>query len=165
MTSARPASQVSAPFAIDHPKLGPLKELPGTWIGTRFNLIARPDFQNRNPFFLEINGILEDLEFTLSGGDIPNRGSEQSDINLHRLHYLQKVADCVTHGALHIEPGVWINIAETADPKAPAAVVHHPTIAHGDSLLAHSTFIKKVARGPVINAVDSFPFTDSTIPA
>lgn len=164
MTSARPASRASAPFAIDHPKLGPLKELPGSWIGTGFNLIARPDFQNKKPFFLELNGTLEDLEFTHIGGGIPNRGSEQNDINVHGLHYLQKVADCVTHGALHIEPGIWINVPETTDPKAPATVVRQATIPHGDSLLAQSTFIKEVAGGPVINAVDSFPFTDSDIP-
>ena len=164
MTSTRPASRASAPFAIDHPKLGPLRELPGTWIGTGFNLIARPDFQNKKPFFLELNGTLEDLEFTHIGGGIPNRGSEQADINLHGLHYLQKVADCVTHGALHMETGIWINIPETTDPKVPATVVRQATIPHGDSLLAQSTFIKEVAGGPVIKAVDSFPFTDPVIP-
>jgi hypothetical protein len=164
MTLIRPASRASAPFAIDHPKLGPLREFPGTWIGTGFNLIARPDFQNQKPFFLEISGTLEDLEFQLIGGGIPNRGSEQIDINLHGLHYLQKIADCLTHGALHIETGMWINIPETANPKGAATVVRQSTIAHGDSLLAQSTFLTEVAGGPVINAVDSFPFTDPTIP-
>jgi hypothetical protein len=42
--------------------------------------------------------------------------------------------------------------------------VRQSTIPHGDSLLAQSTFIKEVAGGPVIDAVDSFPFTDPTIP-
>ena len=37
MTPIRPTSRASAPFAIDHPKLGPLRESPGTWIGTGFN--------------------------------------------------------------------------------------------------------------------------------
>jgi len=83
---------------------------------------------------------------------------------LHGLHYLQKIADCLTNGALHIETGMWINIPETTDPKAAATVVRQSTIAHGDSLLAQSTFLTEVAGGPVINAVDSFPFTDPTIP-
>jgi hypothetical protein len=61
---------------------------------------------------------------------------------------LQKIADCLTHGALHIESGMWINIPETTDPKAPATVVRQSTIAHGDSLLAQSTFITEVAGGP-----------------
>jgi hypothetical protein len=164
MTVVRPGSRASAPFAIDHPKLGPIAEFTGTWMGTGFNVIARPDFQNKKPFFLQVGGTLEDLEFTRIGGAIPNRGSEQVDIKLHGLHYLQKVADCVTHGALHLETGVWINIPETTDPKAPATVVRQSSIPHGDSLLAQSTFIKEVAGGPVINAVDSFPFTDATIP-
>jgi hypothetical protein len=147
------------------PKLGPLAELPGTWTGTGFNLIARPDFQNKNPFFLEINGALENLEFARIGGDIPNRGSEQIDINLHGVHYLQQVADCATHGALHIEPGLWIFIPATTDPMVPdPTVVCHATIPHGDSLLAQSTFITEVDGPPIIDPVDSIPFTDSTIP-
>jgi hypothetical protein len=60
-------------------------------IGTGFNLIARPDFQNQKPFFLEISGTLEDLESQLIGGGIPNCRSEQLDINLHGLRYLQKI--------------------------------------------------------------------------
>jgi hypothetical protein len=31
--------------------LGLLGDLPGTFIGTGFNLIARPDKQNNKPFF------------------------------------------------------------------------------------------------------------------
>jgi hypothetical protein len=165
MASIRPLSRASAPFALSHPRLGPLGELPGTWTGTGFNLIARPDFQHKKPFFLEINGTIENLEFTLIGGDIPNRGSEQNDINLHGVHYLQQVADCATHGALHIEPGLWIHIPKTTDPNIPnPTIVRQATIPHGDSLLAQSTFITEVNGGPKIDPVDSFPFTDPTIP-
>jgi hypothetical protein len=55
---------------------------------------------------------------------------------------------------------MWIHIPETTDPKTPATVARQSTMPHGDSLLAQSTFIKDVAGGPVIDAVDSFPFTD-----
>jgi hypothetical protein len=147
------------------PKLGPLAELPGFWVGTGFNLIARPDFQNNNPFFLEINGTIENLEFTRIGGDIPNRGSEQSDAFLHGVHYLQEVADCATHGALHIEPGLWLFVPATTDPPVPKpTVVRHATIPHGDSLLAQSTFLADVNGPPQIADVDSFPFIDPAIP-
>ena len=61
MTQMRPASRVSAPFAIEHLELGPLREFPGTWIGTGFNVVARPDFQNNNQFVLEINGTVQRL--------------------------------------------------------------------------------------------------------
>jgi hypothetical protein len=147
------------------PMLGPLAELPGVWTGTGFNLIARPDFQNSKPFFLEINGTLENLEFTRIGGDIPNRGSQMVDVSLHGVHYLQQVADCATHGALHIEPGLWLFIPPTADPPVrEPTVVRQATIPHGDSLLAQSTFFTDVPGGPRLDPVDSFPFTDPTIP-
>jgi hypothetical protein len=165
MATPRPESRASAPFTIAIPKLGPLQEFPGTWAGTGFNLIARPDFKNKKPFFLEINGTLENLEFKRIGGDIPNRGSEQDDISLHGVTYLQQVADCATHGALHIEPGLWIHIPPTVGPKVPeATVVRQATIPHGDSLLAQSTFITEINGPPKIDAVDSFPFTDDMIP-
>lgn len=51
--------------------LGLLGDLPGTFIGTGFNLIARPNKQNNQPFFLEVNATQEILEFTNIGGDIP----------------------------------------------------------------------------------------------
>jgi hypothetical protein len=165
MATPRPVSRASAPFATALPKLGPLAEFPGTWTGTGFNLIARPDFKNNKPFFLEINGTIETLEFSRIGGDIPNRGSLQTDIFLHGVHYLQQVADCLTHGALHIEPGLWLLVPPTTDPAVTAeTVVRQATIPHGDSLLAQSTLVTTVAGGPLIAAVDSFPFTDATIP-
>jgi hypothetical protein len=165
MGSARPVSRVATTIDIENSRLGPLKELPGTWTGTGFNLIARPDFSQKQPFFLQVSGTLETLEFTKIGGDIPNRGSEQVDIFLHGLHYLQKVADCETHGALHVEPGLWIHIPPTTDPQVlNPTVVRHATIPHGDSLLAQSTLITTVAKGPTIDPVDSFPFTDTVIP-
>src|ERR1700722_12743587 len=54
--------------------LGLLGDLPGTFIGTGFNLIARPDKQNNNPFFLELNATQEILEFTNIGGGHPKPG-------------------------------------------------------------------------------------------
>jgi len=165
MSTLRPVARAAVPFNLAHQRLGPLSEFPGLWMGTGFNLIARPDFQNKQPFFLEINGTLETLEFTHIGGDIPNRGSKQDDIFLHGVHYLQEVADCATHGALHIEPGLWIHVLDTADPKNPVStVVRQATIPHGDSLLAQSTFITDVKAGPNIQPVFSVPFTDAVIP-
>ena len=57
--------------------LGPLAELVGTWKGTGFNLIARPNFQNHNDIFLELNLTEENLKFTNIGGNVPNRSEEQ----------------------------------------------------------------------------------------
>ena len=165
MATSRPQARAATTFQLEHTRLGPLTEFPGTWAGTGFNLISRPDFQDNQPFFLEINGTLENLAFTLIGGDIPNRGSFQKDAFLHGVTYLQQVADCVTHGALHIEPGLWIHIPPTTVPSVTeSTVVRQGTIPHGDSLLAQSTLIDTVATGPTINPVFSVPFTDTVIP-
>jgi hypothetical protein len=141
--------------------LGLLGDLPGTFIGTGFNLIARPDKQNNQPFFLEVNATQEILEFANIGGDIPNRGSVQNDINLHGVRYLQRVADCQLHSAIHLEPGLWLHVPETAAPNPVTleTYVRQATIPHGDSLLALSTFFGTVNGGPQIAPVDSTPFT------
>jgi hypothetical protein len=141
--------------------LGLLGDLPGTFIGTGFNLIARPDKQNNNPFFLELNATQEILEFTNIGGDIPNRGSLQSDLILHGVRYLQRVADCTTHTAIHLEPGLWLHLPATSapDPVTQETYVRQATIPHGDSVLALSTFFTTVNGGPQIAPVDSTPFT------
>jgi len=141
--------------------LGLLGDLPGTFIGTGFNLIARPDKQNNNPFFLELNATQEILEFTNIGGDIPNRGSIQSDLILHGVRYLQRVADCTTHTAIHLEPGLWLHLPSTSapDPVTQETYVRQTTIPHGDSVLAQSTFFTTLNGGPQIAPVDSTPFT------
>jgi hypothetical protein len=144
--------------------LGLLGDLPGTFIGTGFNLIARPDKQNNNPFLLELNATQEILEFTNIGGDIPNRGSIQPDLILHGVRYLQRVADCTTHTAIHLEPGLWLHvrIPPAPDPVTEEAYVRQATIPHGDSVLAQSTFFTTVSGGPQIAPVDSTPFTGGT---
>jgi hypothetical protein len=165
MGTSRPVTRAATTFAQGHPRLGPLGELPGLWMGTGFNMISRPDFQQKQPFFLEINGTQETLEFTKIGGQIPNRGSKQNDVLLNGIHYLQEVSDCATHGALHIEPGLWIFIPPTTVPNVTeATVVRQATIPHGDSLLAQSTLLLDVNGGPTIDPVSSFPFTDPVIP-
>ena len=109
---------------------GPLQELPGRWVGRGFNLIARPDFAARSvppgpgdksALFLELNFTSETLKFDSIGSPIPNRGFDQNDIELHGVHYLQQIADLNTGGALHLEPGIWINIPKTTEPSGQAA--------------------------------------------
>lgn len=71
------AFRASGPIEQVRGNLGLLEELPGTFIGSGFNLIARPDKHNNKPFFLELNATHEILQFIAIGGDIPNRGSMQ----------------------------------------------------------------------------------------
>ncbi len=137
-------------------ELGPLAKLPGAWVGNGFNLIARPDKQHDNVFFLELDATKEQLEFTPISGPIPNRGFKQGDISFLGLTYLQRVSDAVTNGGLHIEPGIWLSVPATTAPSAEASVVRLATVPHGNSLLAQGqAFV--VDGGPRIDPVSSRP--------
>jgi hypothetical protein len=116
-------------------RLGVLKNLPGFWEGTGFSLIARPDFSGRNPngFFLQLNLLRETIEFTTIGSPVLNRGSEQEDIAIFGVTYLHRVTDGETGGALHVEPGMWLNIPATSKPKAKASIARLGTIPHGNA--------------------------------
>jgi hypothetical protein len=142
-------------------ELGVLAELPGSWSGNGFNLIARPAREEGRDFFLELNATKENLTFTPISGPIPNRGSEQDDISFLGLTYLQRVSDAVTSGGLHIEPGIWINVPATKVPDAPASVVRLANIPHGNSLLAQGSGFE-VAGGPVIGPASSTPIDEKT---
>jgi len=117
-------------------RLGPLKDLAGFWQGTGFSLIARPNFSggNENGIFLELNLLREAIEFTTIGSPVFNRGSVQGDITIFGLTYLQRVTDALTGGALHIEPGLWLNIPATTDPEADASIARLATIPHGNAV-------------------------------
>jgi hypothetical protein len=159
------------PLAALPGDLGPLADLAGTWVGGGFNLISLPDFDSTPPstgpapFRLKLSATLETLQFIPIGGAVPNRGAltafgsstGQPDIALHGLTYLQRVSDAVTKEALHIEPGIWINVpATTVAPVAPATVVRLGTIPHGDALLAQGSALT-VSGGPQIAAANSTP--------
>ncbi len=116
-------------------RLGALKELPGVWEGTGFSLIARPHFGGEDPngLFLQLNWLQESLEIRTIGSPVFNRGSGQGDIAIYGVTYMHRVTDGVTGGALHIEPGMWLNIPATTDPKAEASIARLGTIPHGNA--------------------------------
>jgi hypothetical protein len=134
--------------------------LPAVGPARGFNLIARPDFEGHNDIFLEfleLNLTNEELDFRTIGSSIPNRGSGQNDIELFGLHYLQQISDAIDGGALHLEPGIWINVPSTTDPVETASVTRLATIPHGNALAAEGTAFK-VAGGPHIAFANTVPF-------
>lgn len=152
----------AAPPAGAGDPLGPLSELPGNWFGNGFNLVSLPDKQDDKPFRLMVNAYHETLTFTPTGM-IPNRGSVQDDIFFFGLVYLQQITDASTNEALHVEPGLWLNLPPMPDDPAPAApwswsVARLGTIPHGDALFAQGAY-RSEESGPVIGPVDSTPFT------
>jgi hypothetical protein len=116
--------------------LGPLRNLPGFWEGTGFNMIARPDFSGDSPngFFLELNMLRESIEFTTIGSPVFNRGSAQDDVSIYGVTYLHRVTDAGNGEALHIEPGVWLTIPPTTDPPAGPTIARLATIPHGNAV-------------------------------
>lgn len=138
-------------------ELGPLNDLPGRWHGSGFNLIARPRFGQGPDRFVELNLTTETLEFTTIGSPIPNRGSDQADINLRGVTYVQQITDAKTNGALHIEPGIWLHIPPTTAPQEPESVSRLATIPHGDAVCAVGGFAKASGK-PKIAPVNTVPF-------
>src|ERR1700678_357101 len=131
-----PSVRLATPNEEVLTSLGLLAELAGTWDGKGFNLIARPDKEGNAPLFLELNQTSETLRFDPIATSIPNRGNSQDDIELFGLTYLQKISDSVTGGALHIEPGIWVNIPQTTAPAEAPSVARMATIPHGNAVLA-----------------------------
>ena len=126
-------------------------------MGGGFNLIARPG--HNRAFLLQLSATQEIIEFTPIGSPIPNRGSRQDDIEFLGLRYVQQVSDAVTKGALHIEPGLWLNLPATTVPQAPPNVVRLATIPHGDALIAQGSGSAPEPGPPSIAPVSSKPFT------
>jgi hypothetical protein len=128
-------------------QLGPLAPLAGSWKGRGFNVMWRPDNPQSEPFsqtkrFLELNLTSETFDFHVIPGVVPNRGlNPQTDLSLYGLHYLQRVTDAdkppfSTAGqALHIEPGLFMNVPASQEPAVGPTIVRMASIPHGVSLL------------------------------
>jgi hypothetical protein len=141
MPSRIPSVRKTADNATVLNNLGLLAELAGTWHGTGFNLVARPDFEDQTNLFLELNLTRETTEFSPISSSIPNRGFAQPDIELFGLTYLVQISDATTGGALHIEPGIWVTQPATSEPPLSPPpggqlVTRMANIPHGNSLLA-----------------------------
>ena len=125
------------------PPLGVLASFTGTFAGTGFNLIFRPNSgppngttfpnpvsppppQAPSENVLELNLTTETLSFSPALGSVPNRGlGSQSDVFLNGVPYVQVISD-VTNTAtgkadvvppansqIHLEPGLWMHVPAT----------------------------------------------------
>jgi hypothetical protein len=155
--SAVPDFRAAAPAQTLLQELGPLGDLPGNWSGHGFNLIARPDFEGSHEIFLELNPTDENLRFSAIGGAIPNRGSAMDDIELFGVHYLQRITDRHTGGAIHIEPGIWLKVPATTKPAEPRTVVRLATIPHGNAVMVQGTSAH-LDGPPAVGHANTVPF-------
>jgi hypothetical protein len=160
--------------------LGPLAAFTGTFRGSGFNTIFRPDSTatptplpkpvSGSDNVLELNLTLETLSFSPSLGSVPNRGMVQGDVFLNGVPYLQSISDVTVPGepvGIHVEPGLWMAVPATKDPAEGATVARMASIPHGTTVEAQGTS-STVAGKPTIPAVGITPFTTgsptSTIP-
>ena len=152
------------------PSLGPLANFVGTWTGRGFNTIFRPDNSVTPTAFptpvtpvpdnvLELNLTTEQLSFSASLGNVPNRGRVQGDAFLNGVPYVQTIQD-VTTGAptgIHFEPGLWMIVPNTKDPKEGVSLVRMASIPHGTTICAQGTFTT-LNGAPNIPSVSITPF-------
>jgi hypothetical protein len=176
MTTARkpriPATRLAADSATVLDELGLLADLAGTWAGTGFNLIARPDFHDSANLYLQLSQTHETLTIEPIGSPIPNRGFGQDDMEMFGLSYLQKVSDIATGGAMHLEPGLWVTQPPTSYPEETAEpgqqlIFRMGSIPHGNALLAQGTAAAftgtpVVPDGTIPYAFSTFPSFNST---
>lgn len=151
-------------------QLGPLASLVGSWSGPGFNAIWRPD--NIQPpansaihRFLELNLTHDSFEFHVIPGAVPNRGfNTQADLQLDGLHYLQRTRDAdpppfSTAGqALHIEPGLFMNVPGSEANSEQATIVRMGSIPHGTTVLMQgpNPGAEPTAGAPTIPALNPF---------
>ncbi|HEX2822110.1 MAG TPA: heme-binding protein [Streptosporangiaceae bacterium] len=174
----REVSNLTAPRTAVTPvaPLGPLTAFTGTFRGSGFNTIFRPDSTatptplpvpvSGSDNVLELNLTQETLSFSPSLGDVPNRGTgAQGDILLNGVPYVQAIRDVTVPGqpaGIHFEPGLWLAVPATTDPLVKeATVVRMASIPHGTTIQAQGTS-RTFAGPPGIAAVDITPTLTGT---
>jgi hypothetical protein len=151
------------------PSLGPLAAFTGTFRGSGFNTIFRPDLGSPTKLpvavtgsdnLLELNLTQETLSFSPSLGSVPNRGEVQPDIFLNGVPYLQVITDVTVPSqpiGIHFEPGLWMAVPATTDPKEGPTLTRMGSIPHGTTIEAQGTS-SVISGKPDIPAVDITPF-------
>jgi hypothetical protein len=151
------------------PSLGPLSTFTGTFHGSGFNAIFRPDLGTPTQLpvpvdgsdnLLELNLTQETLSFSPSLGSVPNRGEVQPDIFLNGVPYLQVINDVTVPSqpvGIHFEPGLWMAVPATTDPAEAPIVLRMASIPHGTTIQAQGTS-STISGKPDIAAVDMTPF-------
>ena len=135
--------------------LGPLKELPGTWFGKGWNLIAVPINNNgKESFRLEIRPYVETITFAPVGALVPNKGFPKNSF-VSALSYDQRVTDAKTDQPLHAEDGMWLLLKNQPNLNE-LSIARQSSIPHGNSLSALGGFISEKG-APTISDLNALP--------
>lgn len=153
------------------PPLGPIEQFSGTFSGTGFNTIFRPNSQKtptqlpngpaQGDNVLELNLTQETLSFSQALSNIPNRGSnQQADIFLNGVPYIQTVTDVTNPQqpvGIHFEPGIWLHVPATQIPNIGDTVARMASVPHGVTVEAQGK-AQTINGKPNIPPVDITPF-------
>jgi len=171
-----PSDPTAPPAAGAAPSLGPLTAFTGTFTGSGFNTIFRPDLGSPTKLpkpetddnLLELNLTQETLSFSPALGSVPNRGEVQRDAFLNGVPYLQVIQDITDPSqpvGIHFEPGLWMCMPKTTDPNVPQRTVFRmASIPHGTTIEAQGTF-STISGPPVIGPRETTPFNIGSPPS
>lgn len=146
-------------------KLGPLAGLVGNWNGNQgWNLIALP--QGANSFLLLIQNYSEKIRFSPVGAPVPNRGGLTEQFVV-ALMYELTVIDISTQGVLHVENGMWLNLADVEKQNLQSTrafpIARQASIPHGDVVIALGTATDSTGT-PEINEINTIPDAGKNAP-
>ncbi|KAJ5774991.1 uncharacterized protein N7511_000002 [Penicillium nucicola] len=164
------------PDPTESMRLGVLANFNGSFTGSGFNTIFRPNNgpPNTTTFpkdnILELNLITDSITFSEDFGAVPNRGlASQDDIFLNGVSYVQAVNDVTNEKTgkadhsptgIHFEAGLWMNVPATnntpvlGDTLARMASIPHGTTINAQCLEPTSNFLGP----PDILPVSLLPF-------
>ncbi|WP_229683772.1 heme-binding protein [Nocardia camponoti] len=138
--------------------------MAGSWQGTGFNLIARPDFAGHANLYLQLNQTSETYDVNPIGSPVPNRACGCDGVDLYGVTYLHKVRDAATGSALHIEPGMWmiqpvVDYPPEKPPTGGQIVYRMASIPHGNSILAQGAATRFSGTPVLATSQDPFAFS------
>jgi hypothetical protein len=149
-------------------ELGPLADLAGTWKGADgWNLIAVPSQKSGQPTFtLLIHQYSETITFTPITAPVPNRGGATQQFITGLMYDLTITNLNDDHGVLHIENGMWLNMADIeVQPDGPVVegvatpqqftIARQSAIPHGDVVIALGNATTSVL--PNIPSISALP--------
>ncbi|KAJ5999949.1 hypothetical protein N7481_000358 [Penicillium waksmanii] len=166
----------STPAPSEPVQLGVLANFNGSFTGSGFNTIFRPNSgpPNTTTFpsdnILELNLIKDSITFSGDLGAVPNRGlASQNDIYLNGISYVQAVNDVTNETSgkadgsptgIHFEAGLWMNVPSTNNtPVLGESLVRMASIPHGTTINAQCLAPTSNFSGPpVIPPANLQPF-------
>jgi hypothetical protein len=132
--------------------LGPLTDLPGTWIGEGLSVVTSPGHEGHPPSAPQVAKTHEAIAFAQIGGFDTGAGGAAG--RLLGVYYAHHATDAPSGAPLFVEPGIWMTTPAGPGSEAEAGLVRLATLPHGHAVLAagSSTTVDRAPEIPVAGA-------------